>query len=440
MHRLSPCSPLGGGGTRKHGKAALHEILNRDGVRMRYISEVQAPAAAAATPASSATPASGVTVPAATQKVITNLPGLFTYTVLAGYGTPAQQFPVYFDTSGMSNLRCKPCVSGSGTGPGASAPCDWAFDPSRSSSLRVVQCGSTACAAEPQTSCSSTGSCAFTFANSTFMYASGTVVTDTLTLSPSATFEDFFVGCMNVDNFFFDDGVAVGNIDLSRRRHSLATRTLLSSPPGTAAFSYCLPADTDTHGFLTVAPAMSDYSGLAGVKYLPLVANPRGSNLYYVDLVAVAVNGKDLPFPPAAFRGNGTLIDNQSDFSYLSPPIYAALRDEFRRAMAKYQPAPAFSRLDTCYNFTGIDYIELPEITLKFGNGETMELDDRQFMYFFREHLDDGFPFGCLAVAAYPDPNLALNWLGTQVQRTKEIVYDVRGSKVAIVPGRCGKR
>ncbi|CAN6201732.1 unnamed protein product [Urochloa humidicola] len=243
---------------------------------------------------------------------------------------------------------------------------------------------------------------------------------------------------MHVDNEFFVDGVAIGNIDLSLRHHSLATRALRSSPPGTAAFSYCLPADTDAHGFLTVGPAMSDYADLTGVKYVPLLTNATAPDWYYVDLVAIAVNGEDLPFPQAEFRGNGTVIENLAEFSYLSPPIYAALRDEFRRAMAKYQPAPAFKYLDTCYNFTGIDYIELPDITLKFGNGETMDLDDRQFMYFFREHLDEGFPFGCLAFAAYPI--FGYNWLGNQVQRTMEIVFDVHGGQVAFVPSRCGLR
>ncbi|CAL5043154.1 unnamed protein product [Urochloa decumbens] len=434
VHRLNPCSPLKSSGIRKHGKAALAEILHRDSLRMRYLSEFKAAAATTTAPALSPTSASNRTAPAM-PNVISSLPGVFTYTALAGYGTPTQQFPVYFDVSGMSNLQCKPCSSGSGDG-----TCDRAFDPSRSSTFGTIPCASPDCAVELQTSsCASGGSCTFMFRNSTFLYANGTVVTDTLTLS-SAIFEDFFFGCLQADNqFFFDDGTAVGNVDLSRRHHSLATRALLSSPSGTAAFSYCLPADTDTHGFLTIAPAMSDYSSLAGVKYLPLVTNnPTAPDWYYVDLVAITIDGKDLPFPPNEFSGNGTFIDNLSSFSYLSPPIYAALRDKFRRAMAKYQPAPAFSDLDTCYNFTGINYIELPEITLKFGNGETMDLDDRQFMYFFRDHLDDGFPFGCLAFAAYP--TYGYNWLGTQMQRTKEIVFDVRGGQVAFVPSRCGLR
>ena len=83
---------------------------------------------------------------------------------------------------------------------------------------------------------------------------------------------------MQLDNDLFTDDVAVGNIDLSLSRHSLASRVLNSSPPGTAVFSYCLPADTDTHGFLTIAPALSDYSGHASVKYVPLVTNPTGPN------------------------------------------------------------------------------------------------------------------------------------------------------------------
>ncbi|CAD6336846.1 unnamed protein product [Miscanthus lutarioriparius] len=69
-----------------------------------------------------------------------------------------------------------------------------------------------------------------------------------------------------------------------------------------------------------------------------------------------------------------------------------------------------------------------------------MDLDDRQFMYFFREHLTDGAPFGCLEFAASPDENFPWNLMGTQVQRTKEIVYDVRGGKVAFVPSGCGLR
>lgn len=123
-----------------------------------------------------------------------------------------------------------------------------------------------------------------------------------------------------MDNLFRDDKVAVGNIDLSRSRHSLVSRLLPILPPGKAAFSYCLPEDTDAQGFLSIAPALSDYSGIRDVKYLPLVTHPTGRNFYFVDLIPIAVKGQVLPFPPSAFRGSGTMIEAQSKFNYLNPP------------------------------------------------------------------------------------------------------------------------
>ncbi|TVU11525.1 hypothetical protein EJB05_45117, partial [Eragrostis curvula] len=450
VHRLSRCSPLGRARKRKQGgKPSLGEILHRDGLRLRYLSDIHrsdaAPgpslssAPAAAPGPSQSTPASAIVSFPATQNIIRSLPGVFDYTVLVGYGTPAQPLPLYFDASGMSNIRCKPCF-GAGSDPCGGG---YAFDPSLSSSFRTVPCDAPECGAATS-SCSSPGEpCSFTFQNATYVYGNGTVVTDTLTLSPSAAVPDLAVGCMQVDHLYSGgDGVAAGNIDLSKSRDSLVSRLLPTLPPNTAAFSYCLPADTDAHGFLAVAPALSDYSGINGVQYMQLVNNSRGPSFYFVDLFAISVNGKYLPFTAAApeFAGNGTMIDAQSWFTYLNPAIYAVLRDEFRQSMAKYPPAPAFDELDTCYNFTGYSYIQLPEIALRFGNGVIMDLDDRQFMYFFREHLNDDFPFGCLAFAPAQDVTFPWNVLGTQLQRTKEVVYDVRGGRIGFVPSRCGLR
>jgi len=63
VHRLSPCSPLAGGGARKHGKPSLHEILHRDSLRLRYLSQVRA-ATAAAAPAPSPSADQGFKSPA----------------------------------------------------------------------------------------------------------------------------------------------------------------------------------------------------------------------------------------------------------------------------------------------------------------------------------------------------------------------------------------
>ena len=77
------------------------------------------------------------------------------------------------------------------------------------------------------------------------------------------------------------------------------------------------------------------------------------------------------------------------------------------------RPTPAFSDLDTCYNFIRVEKIYLPDIALRFGNGETMDLDDGQFMYFFCDHLDDDFPFGCLTFGVADEQNFLSNLLGS---------------------------
>ncbi|KAK3132261.1 hypothetical protein QOZ80_6AG0518580 [Eleusine coracana subsp. coracana] len=427
VHRLSPCSPLGSASRKQGSKASLDEILHRDSLRLRYLSEVQKSGSSAKKQGSS-----DQTYPAK-QNIVDGLPGVYEYTVIAGYGTPAQHFPLSFDASGMSKLRCKPCLSGTGS---ASCGKKKAFDPSKSSSFYKVPCDSPKCRG---TSCSADGSCAFTLQNSTHVYGNGTLVADTFTLSTSLSVQGFAVGCLQVGNLFRDDNeVAVGNIDLSLSRNSLVSRLLPYVPTGAAPFSYCLPGDTDTHGFLSILPDLSQYKSNPDVKFVPLVNQPTGPNFYFVDLVGITVHGKDLPFPPAAYRGNGTMIETQSKFSYLSPPIYAALRDEFRRAMKQYQRAPAFGGLDTCYNVTGYASITVPTMALMFGNGVVMDLDSRQYLYFFREHENEHFPFMCLAFAAAPDEEFPWNSLGIQMQRTKEVVYDVQGKQVGFVPSRCG--
>ncbi|KAK3132272.1 hypothetical protein QOZ80_6AG0518760 [Eleusine coracana subsp. coracana] len=95
-------------------------------------------------------------------------PGVQDYTVLVGYGTPAQQFPMGLETSfGLSLLRCKPCA------PGASS-CDPAFDIRMSSTFRFVECGSSQC----RSNCSSPGVCPLPKPS-----LSGVVAQDVLTLT-----------------------------------------------------------------------------------------------------------------------------------------------------------------------------------------------------------------------------------------------------------------
>ncbi|KAF2926441.1 hypothetical protein DAI22_06g128100 [Oryza sativa Japonica Group] len=432
VHRRGIRSAFGGARSDENGgQPTADEAFDRDAVRLRSLFAVPRQlggveaGGGAPTPAPAAAAGGGVTVTPMVAP-ISVAPGALEYRVLAGYGAPAQRFPVAFDTNfGVSVLRCKPCVGG--------APCDPAFEPSRSSSFAAIPCGSPECAVE----CTG-ASCPFTIQFGNVTVANGTLVRDTLTLPPSATFAGFTFGCIEVgaDADTFDG--AVGLIDLSRSSHSLASRVISNgATTSAAAFSYCLPSSsaTSSRGFLSIGASRPEYSG-GDIKYAPMSSNPNHPNSYFVDLVGISVGGEDLPVPPAVFAAHGTLLEAATEFTFLAPAAYAALRDAFRKDMAPYPAAPPFRVLDTCYNLTGLASLAVPAVALRFAGGTELELDVRQMMYF----ADPSSVFSsvaCLAFAAAPLPAFPVSVIGTLAQRSTEVVYDLRGGRVGFIPGRC---
>lgn len=419
LHPLSPCSHLSG--ARSQDTPSIDDILHADRLRLQSLIETAGTRSTSTASTSDSIPIFGYDYD--------EFPGTLFYTVALGYGTPAQQFTVTFDTAaGFSFLRCKPCKSGD-------SPCDTAFDPSLSSSFAPIPCGSPECA----WSCGSgQTTCPFSFGAE----ANGTIVKDTLTVSLSITVEGFTFGCTeSVDPDLFY-GLA-GMIDLSRSNRSLASRAVSSSsssPPSndaTIAFSYCLPSNQRFHGFLSVSPSRSLYSGRQDVQYAPLVANAALPVFYFVELVGIKVGGTDLPIPPSAPIGNFTLLDTATTFSYFVSSVYALLRDEFRRQMARYPVAPPLKELETCYNFTGLnETIFLPIIRLEFAGGSSMDLEVEQVMYF--TDPANYFSVACLAFGEMDPANtFPASVIGNLAQRSAEMIYDVQGGKLGFAQRVC---
>ncbi|KAL6596618.1 hypothetical protein ACP70R_047261 [Stipagrostis hirtigluma subsp. patula] len=349
--------------------------------------------------------------------------GILDYSVMVGYGTPAQPLPMAFDTlqfpSGVSTLRCKPCRSG--------VPCDQAFDPARSSTFARVGCGPEC----PSVCHDSTCSLIVGDMNGTLI-TNGTFVKDTLALSSSATFPSFTLACMDMDNIS-NDASSTGVLDLSPSRFSLVSR-VASSPTGntTAAFSYCLPASTKSSGgFLSFGGALPDFSAGNGTGSTPLVNDTNHPMTYMIKFSGIRVDGTELPAPPQARLAS---LEVGLSITFLTPAIYTALRDEFRKQMAKYPLAAPYDVLDTCYNFTGISF-DMPGILLQFEGGATLQPDVDQMMYFF-DAAAAPHTYGCLAFAPTPD-NFPFSVIGNMAQQTVEVVYDVRGGKVGFVQQSC---
>lgn len=423
VHRLSPCSPLAGAARNQQPeRRSVADVLHRDALRLRSLLHREEDNHR--TPAPAAPPGGGVSIPSRGEP-IEELPGAFEYHVVAGFGTPMQKLPVGFDTTttGATLLQCTPCGSGA----------DHAFDPSASSSVSQVPCGSPDC---PFHGCSGRPSCTLSVSFNNTLLGNATFFTDTLTLTPSssATVDKFRFACLEgIAPGPAEDGSA-GILDLSRNSHSLPSRLVASSPPHAVAFSYCLPASTADVGFLSLGATKPELLGRK-VSYTPLRGSPSNGNLYVVDLVGLGLGGPDLPIPPAAIAGDDTILELHTTFTYLKPQVYAVLRDSFRKSMSEYPAAPPLGSLDTCYNFTGLDAFSVPAVTLKFAGGADVDLWMDEMMYF--TDPDNHFSIGCLAFVAQDDDCDGGTVIGSMAQMSTEVVYDVRGGKVGFVPYRC---
>ena len=159
-------------------------------------------------------------------------------------------------------------------------------------------------------------------------------------------------------------------------------------------------------------------------------SHPLYKNSYLVKLGGINVGGTEL----RATESNLAALEVGTSFTFFPPAIYSAFRDEFRKQMTMYRPAPPYRMLDTCYNFTGLHGFDGPVVILEFEGGATLQPDVHQLLYFVDG--DDSSDHVCLAFAALPD-DFPYAVIGNWAQQTVEVVYDVQGGKVGFIQGSC---
>jgi hypothetical protein len=340
------------------------------------------------------------------------------YAVTLGLGTPAVPQILLVDTgSDLSWVQCAPCNS---------TACylqkDPLFDPSKSSTYAPIPCHAAACqdlTIDYRNDCTDGGAhCGYRVEYGDGFKTRGVYSTETLTLAPGVTVEDFRFGCgrnqVAVDNDTFDGLVGLGGAP-----ESLVVQT--SSVYG-RAFSYCLPALNSDAGFLDLgAPSAADTSGFVLTPMSHLSDTPT---FYMVTLTGISVGGERLNIPQSAFRG-GMIIDSGTVVTGLPETAYNALTAAFRKAMAAYPLLP-HGDLDTCYNFTGYSNVTVPKVAFTFRGSGTVALD-----------VPDGILLNdCLAFTE-SGPDIGLGVIGNVNLRTLEVLYDVSEGKVGFRAGAC---
>ncbi|CAO1947284.1 unnamed protein product [Urochloa humidicola] len=360
-------------------------------------------------------------VPIAPGRQILSIPN---YVARARLGTPAQTLLVAIDPS--NDAAWVPC--GGCTGCAASAP--W-FSPTRSSTYRPVPCGAPQCAQVPSPSCpGGAGSpCAFnlTYAASTFQALLGQ---DTLALDTGGAIatSPYTFGCLHVVT-----GTSVppqGLVGFGRGPLSFLSQT---KDVYGAVFSYCLPSykSSNFSGTLRLGPVGQPKR----IKTTPLLTNPHRPSLYYVNLVGIRVGSKPVPFPASALAfdpasgSGGTIVDAGTMFTRLSAPVYAAVRDAFRRRV-RAPVAGSLGGFDTCYNMT----VKVPTVSFTFAGPVTVTLPEENEMI-----RSSSGGIACLAMAAGPADgvNAALNVLASMQQQNHRVLFDVANGRVGFSREMC---
>ncbi|CAA0831137.1 Eukaryotic aspartyl protease family protein [Striga hermonthica] len=343
------------------------------------------------------------------------------FMVTMGLGTPETKVTLYISIDiDLSFLQCQPCQ-----------PCrpqhGTIFDPKKSTSYSAIPYNSSQCSmlsTEYQTISSPTGTCIY---NST--YNKGSLSKDKLTIAPWQTFADVVFGC---SQFTRVGGLEAGILSLGRGNNISFVHQTATTYAG--RFSLCLPSTGSSDGYLAFG---KDTAHDNLTKFTPLITNTDHPANYFVDIISIAVGGRNLNICPTVFGQSGnTKITSDNTYTHLQPEAYKALSLEFKRQMKYhgYRVAPAFhgseAILDTCFLTTGHGNITAPTVSFTFRGNVKVDLDVTRTLYAINSDQS------CLTFVANTDPtDYAI--FGTTQQRTFEVVFDVGREKVGIRPNSC---
>ncbi|XP_078154274.1 aspartyl protease family protein At5g10770-like isoform X1 [Carex rostrata] len=342
--------------------------------------------------------------------------GLGNYIVHVGIGTPSKTLTLEFDTgSDVTWIQCKPCQTY------CYKQQEPIFDPSQSSTFMNVSCNSTPCNDVSGNFCEGS-SCLYGVKYGDQSYTVGYYAEDTLTLTPDMI-QKFRFGCGQNNKGIGDFGEVAGLLGLGPSSESFVSQT---SDKYQRVFAYCLPALSSSTGYLN----FGSNSDISNTNHIPITKRPNSGPYYYITMTGLSVAGDTLPISSAVFSNAGTIIDSGTTITQLPPDAYQALRSAFMKHMTQYKMVPGSSTLDTCYDFTGVDNMTIPSVSIQFENNVSLDL------------VHQGILFGtsrsqlCLAFAGNSDPN-DIGIFGNVQQRTFNVVYDIPKGEIGFSPDAC---
>lgn len=345
------------------------------------------------------------------------------YVVRVKLGTPGQSMFMVLDTS--SDTAFVPSAGCSG------CPSSVVFSPAASSTHAALECAAALCSAVHGISCPSNGISAAS-APCSFNQSYGSDSSFAATLSH----DSLWLAGDVIPGYAFGLVRAVsgkslppqGLLGLGRGPLSLLSQ---SGSLYSGVFSYCLPSFKSYYfsGSLKLGPLGQPKR----LRTTPLLRNPHRPSLYYANLtgisvgkVMVRVDPKHLAFDP--YSGAGTVIDSGTVITRFVEPVYAAIREEFRKQVSG--PFSSLGAFDTC--FAATSEAMAPPVTFHFEGLDLLLPMENSLI-----HSSVG-SLACLSMAAAPNNvNSVLNVIANLQQQNLRILFDVANSRLGISRELC---
>ncbi|XP_044485079.1 aspartyl protease family protein At5g10770 [Mangifera indica] len=337
-----------------------------------------------------------------------------------------RKMTVIVDTgSDLTWVQCQPCKL-------CYNQQDPLFNPSVSPSYKQILCNSSTCKSL-EVATGNSGVCGANPPTCNYYviygdgsYSRGELARESLNLGTTAV-KDFVFGCGRNNRGLF--GGASGLLGFGRSDISLVSQT--SSIFG-GLFSYCLPStEAGASGSLILGRNYSVYRNSTPFSYTRMIPNPQLTTFYFLNLTSISIGGVALQ-DPGFGKFPGILIDSGTVISRLPPGIYRALKAEFSKQFSEYPSAPGYSILDTCYNLSSYEEVNVPIMKFQFEGNSALQVDVRGMFYFVKSDASQV----CLALASLSfEDEIAI--IGNYQQRNQRVIYDTKESKVGFAAETC---
>ncbi|XP_023514468.1 aspartic proteinase CDR1-like [Cucurbita pepo subsp. pepo] len=346
------------------------------------------------------------------------------YLVEVSLGTPPFPILALADTgSDIVWTQCQPC-------PKCFEQTAPMFDPSKSSTYKIIPCSSPSCAlAGQERSCSDRSECRYSISYGDGSHSNGDFAVDTLTMGSTSgrpvAFSRTMVGCGHDSGGTFSTNVS-GIVGLGRGPASLVPQMGAASG---GKFSYCLTPIGDSAESSKLNFGSNAQVAGSGTVSTPIKTSDRFDSFYALNIEAMSVGGKRFEFPAASALGDGSnvIIDSGTTLTILPTEFYSTFATAISNSISLERTEDPNQFLDFCFKTTNFDFV-VPSVTVHF-EGADVPLRRENVFVMVAENVV------CLAFRGGDGQSISI--YGNIAQINFIVGYDVTRNSVSFKPANC---